>query len=32
MMDYGKTYAHLSAGEYQSNAFSKVIKEHFGVE
>jgi hypothetical protein len=32
MMDYGKTYAHPSAGEYQSNEFSKVIKEHFGVE
>jgi len=32
MMDYGKTYAHPSAGEYQSNEFSKVIKQHFGVE
>jgi hypothetical protein len=32
MLDYGKTYAHLSAGEYQSNEFSKVIKQHFGVE
>jgi hypothetical protein len=32
MLDYGKTYMHLSAGEYQSNEFSKVIKQHFGVE
>jgi chloramphenicol O-acetyltransferase len=32
MLDYGKTYAHLSAGEYQSDEFSKVIKQHFGVE
>jgi len=29
MFEYGKTYAHPSAGEYQAMVFSNVIKEHF---
>jgi hypothetical protein len=31
MSEKGKTYAHPTAGEYQSQLFANVIKEHFGI-